>query len=76
MQASLWEYRAMLARRQAELASTTECYGATVAGTACELPPGHYPATKHLVTYERGWMMWTDEFMADFARGDRQPQQP
>ena len=46
------------------------CYGRTVAGTPCELPPGHYPASKHLVTLGDGasWFAWTDESMREFAR--------
>lgn len=47
----------------------TGCYGRTLGGSPCELPAGHYPATKHLVTYDSGsWFTWTDEAMREFAR--------
>lgn len=48
------------------------CYGRTVAGTPCELAPGHYPDTHHACHIGddgwNSWMSWTDEGMADFAR--------
>lgn len=47
---------------------TTDCYGRTNGGTACELPAGHYPNTQHLVSFGGdSWMSWTDESMQEFA---------
>lgn len=49
----------------------TDCYGCTNGGTPCELPEGHYPMTKHQITWSnpRGFMAWTDEAMAEFLKG-------
>jgi hypothetical protein len=43
------------------------CYGETFGGTVCELPEGH--DGHHLITFpEGGFLSWTDESMAEFAR--------
>lgn len=43
------------------------CYAKTVGGNTCELPYGH--DGHHVLSNEHGgWMSWTDEGMAEFAR--------
>jgi hypothetical protein len=43
------------------------CEARTNGGTQCELPANH-PDRHHRISDAGGWMSWTDEAMADFAR--------
>ena len=44
-----------------------DCYGRTLAGTACQLPGGH-PGHHAIALGGNSWFSWTDRTMADFAR--------